>query len=107
MRSEGAEFCHRLTAMNQRWPADGNLDGTERVQLTAGFDFFAGAYVLHLCDPRFVRWGPGRIKNNYARLAQPGRQRKLRIPNADLVRLEQPPSFKDIHSVSRRIHDNP
>src|SRR6266480_619572 len=107
MRGKCSDFRQRLPAVNQRWAADGNLDWAERVQLATRFDLSPGAYVFHLCYPGLVRWGPGRIENNCARLAQTGRQRKLRIPYANLVRLDQPTCFKDVHPVSRSIYHYP
>src|SRR6266568_4640093 len=105
VRGEGAQLCRRLAAMNQRWPADWNLDWTKRIQFAAGGDLFAHADVFHLRDPRFIWRCPGWIKNNYACFAQASRQRKLWIADADLVGLNSPAAVKDIHSISGSVAD--
>ena len=88
VRREGAQLCRRFAAVNQRWPADWNLDWTEWIQLATGLNLLARADVFHLRYPRFIGRCPGWIKNNYARFAQTSRQRKLRIADADLIRLD-------------------
>src|SRR6266540_3040721 len=92
--------------MNQRRQPNGNLDWPKWVQFTARLYLLANADIFHLCDPRFIRWSPGGIEDNCLRFPQASRQRKLRVADADLVRLQERAFLEYIHAESGNVNDN-
>src|SRR5262245_47950239 len=85
VRCECSDLRWRLSSVNQRRLANGNLYWSKRIESTSCFDLFSHFDVLHRCDPWLIWWSPGWIKDDLLRLSQSRWQRELGIPNANLV----------------------
>src|SRR5687767_10127256 len=105
MRGKGAQLGWRFSSVNQRWQADRDLDWSKWIQLTASCHLFANRNTLHLIDPWFIRRCPGWVENNVGSLAHARRQRKLRVPNSDFVRLYQRTFAENIHAIRWNVYD--